>query len=50
MRMTKHDQQLLEDIDKLLIPGTYREAHHYLAAPTPGSAPPRCWARAPPRT
>ena len=35
MRMTKHDRQLLEEIDKLLVAGTHREAHHYLTAPPP---------------
>ena len=32
-RATQHDQQLLSEIDKLLVPGTKREAHHYLTAP-----------------
>lgn len=34
-RATHHDQQLLSDIDKLLAPGSTREAHHYLSAPPP---------------
>jgi Transmembrane secretion effector len=34
-RETRHDEQLLEDIGKLLVPGTEREPHHYLTAPIP---------------
>jgi Transmembrane secretion effector len=33
-RMTQHDEQLLEEIDKLLAPGSRREGHHYLSVPT----------------
>ena len=32
-RPTQHDQALLEEIDKLLVPGTKRDVHHYLTAP-----------------
>ena len=32
-RPTQHDRQLLEEIDKLLVPGTKREVQHYLSAP-----------------
>ncbi len=31
-RETKHDANLLEELDGLLVPGTHRRAHHYLAA------------------
>jgi len=34
LRMTQHDEQLLEDIDKLLVPGSRREGHHYFSVPT----------------
>lgn len=37
-RATKHDQQLLVEIDKLLLPGTSREAHHYLTPTLTGGA------------
>jgi MFS family permease len=30
-RATQHDATLLEDLDRLLVPGTRRIAHHYLA-------------------
>ena len=33
-RITQHDEQLLEDIDKLLVPGSHRQGHHYLTVPT----------------
>jgi Transmembrane secretion effector len=32
-RVTQHDEQLLEDIDKLLVPGSHREGHHHLTVP-----------------
>ncbi|HEY4830383.1 MAG TPA: MFS transporter [Solirubrobacteraceae bacterium] len=32
-RATQHDQQLVADLDKLLVPGTSRQATHYFAAP-----------------
>ena len=31
-RATQHDAELLEDLDRLLVPGTQRTAQHYLAA------------------
>ena len=34
-RVTQHDRQLLEEIDRLLVPGTHREGHHYLSTPPP---------------
>jgi Transmembrane secretion effector len=33
MRGTQHDQALLAEIDKLLVPGTKRDVHHYLSTP-----------------
>ena len=32
-RATQHDANLLEQLDRLLVPGTHREVHHYLTAP-----------------
>jgi len=32
-RETQHDASLLETLDGLLVPGTHRVGHHYLAAP-----------------
>jgi MFS family permease len=32
-RETQHDATLLETLDALLVPGTHRVGHHYLAAP-----------------
>ena len=32
-RATQHDSALLEELDRLLVPGTHRTAHHYVAAP-----------------
>ncbi len=38
VRATQHDSHLLEELDQLLVPGTHRIGHHYLAAPgEPGS-------------
>jgi hypothetical protein len=34
IRLTQHDEQLLAEIDKLLVPGSRREGHHYLTVPT----------------
>jgi hypothetical protein len=31
-RQTQHDSMLLAELDRLLVPGTHRTAHHYLAA------------------
>jgi hypothetical protein len=33
-RATGHDAALLEELDTLLVPGTHRVAHHYVAAAT----------------
>jgi MFS family permease len=35
VRPTQHDEELLDDIDKLLVAGTGRVVHHYLTAPAP---------------
>jgi MFS family permease len=31
-RTTEHDANLLKEIDRLLVPGTHRQGHHYLTA------------------
>ncbi len=31
-RVTQHDSALLDELDALLVPGTHRVAHHYMAA------------------
>jgi hypothetical protein len=39
-RATQHDSALLEQLDRLLAPGTHRVAHHYLAATEPSQVAP----------
>lgn len=39
-RMTQHDAALLEQLDRLLVTGTHRTAHHYVAAPDEPVVPP----------
>jgi predicted MFS family arabinose efflux permease len=39
-RLTRQDAALLDELDGLLVPGTRRSAHHYLAAPPAVSGPP----------
>ena len=38
-RATAHDAALLDELDKLLVPGTHRAGHHYLAAGTNRRSP-----------
>ena len=40
MRETQNDSSLLDDLNRLLVPGTSRVAHHYLAATEPTAAVP----------